>query len=263
MKHLKGFRSFSILETIRIDRIEPGSFETQTVTSMPYVNYIKENRYSFLKKLIVVCKNLGINPMWLMHTIFHESGFDPKKYDRKTGAVGLLSFSPEVVKTFLDPQTGKNLTKDDILNMSNLDQLDLINSFYQASFRKYGIKSPIEPGDFASLTFYPFVVGKKESWEFPDVVVQTNKPMFDEFPSVPGKTKKNYYEYIDSLFNNKEEFDGAKSYLFGSFSGAFIDPSITLELKPEEYYRELLNKIDDPSYMASLAVEDEKEKEEK
>jgi hypothetical protein len=262
MKHLKNFDSFRLFETIKIDRIEPSSFETQTVTSMPYTSLIRENRYSFLKKLIVISKNLGVNPLWLMHIIFHESEFDSKKYDKKTASVGLLSFSPEVVKTFIDPQTGKNLTKNDVLNMSNLDQLDLVNSFYKASFQKYGIKSPISSGDFAALTFYPFVIGKKDSWEFPEIVVQTNKPMFDEFPSVPGKTKKDYYEYTEALLKNEGEFDGSKNYLFGSFSGAFIDPSITLEIKPSEYYKELLNKIDDPAYMASLAVEEEKENEE-
>lgn len=261
VKHLKEFGSFHLLESIRIDRIEQGSFESQTVTSIPYMNLIKDNRYSFLKKLIVVARNLEINPFWLMHVIFHESQFDSKKYDRKTASSGLLSFSPGVVKTFIDPQTGKNLTKNDVLNMSNLDQLDLINSFYKASFQKYDIKSPVSAGDFAALTFYPFVVGKKDSWKFPEIVVQTNKPMFDEFLSVPGKTKKDYYDYIESIFKKENPLDGSKSYVLGNFSGAFIDPSITIEIKPVEYYTELLNKIEDPTYMASLAAQEEEESE--
>jgi hypothetical protein len=100
----------------------------ETVVSLPYLDHIKENRQEFLKKLVTISKDLGINPIWLLHTIFHESGFDSKKADRSTGSVGILSFYPEVLKNMINPETGKNYTPQDVLQLSNLDQLDLVLS---------------------------------------------------------------------------------------------------------------------------------------
>ncbi len=130
MIHLKNFKGFiQILESIRVEKLSPESYEKETVSITPYSGLIKENREAFLKKLIRISKDLKINPLWLLHTIFYESKFDPKKSDRITGSVGLLSFRPEVLKNFIDTETGNNYSAKDLIQLENTDQLDLIFFF--------------------------------------------------------------------------------------------------------------------------------------
>jgi len=82
MNHIQKFQDFKRLsESIRVQKMEPDSYMEQTVVALPYSEHIKENRQEFLKKLVTISKDLGIDPVWLLHTIFHESDFDPKKTD--------------------------------------------------------------------------------------------------------------------------------------------------------------------------------------
>lgn len=256
LKHLKHFKNFSLLETIRVDKMDPSSYKMETVTVLPYTNLIEENRNSFLKKLIKISDELGIKPLWLLHTIFHESRFDPKYKDPMSGAVGLLAFLPSVLKNFINTETGKNYTANDVLEMSNIGQLDLIRAFYKAWFSEMNLKGEISPGDFASITFYPETIRKDWKWEFPAYVIDKNVETFKNFPSDGGKTKKDYYEYIDSIFNSDSEQDDNNNYILGNFTGAFADPESYRSKKPLEYYRGILDSIEDPYQNQELQMQD-------
>ena len=262
LKHLRDFKNF-LNESIRIDKVDPESYRDETVTALPYSKLIEENRQAFLKKIVRISDDLGIDPLWLMHTIFHESRFDPKKNDRMSGAVGLLSFMPLVIEKFIDTESGKTLTTNDVLQMSNIDQLDLIRSFYKAWFQRMKLKKPIVAGDFAAITFYPAVIKKDWEWEFPDYIVEKNNQMFKSFPSGGGKTKKDYYEYIDQVFGNEEEHDDSNNHLLGNFTGAIAEPGEYENKKPLEYYRDLLNSIEDPvlSQQSQAQLQDQQETE--
>ena len=257
MIHILRFQQFSpVNESIRVDKIDPSFYERETVASLPYSKYISENRNPFLKKLINISKDLGIKPIWLLHTIFHESKFDSKKVDRYTGAIGLFSFFPEVVKDFLDQQTGKTITPNDILNMSNVDQLDLIHSFYQTWIENLGIEKPLSPGDFAALTFYPSLIKKDWDWEFPEYIVDKNKTMFNNFSAQGGKTKKDYYDYMEGILGNEDEYTDSDQSILGDFGGVFVSPSMQQNKKPLEYYKDLVSSKDDPSTNANIQQQD-------
>lgn len=256
LKHLKDFKNFNLFESIRIEKMEPSTYDNITVTSLPYINQIDDNRQLFIKKLCKISEELEINPEWLLHTIFHESRFDPKYKDQMSRAVGLISFLPRILKTYINDKTGKIITSNDVLEMNNIDQLDLVKSFYKIWFEKMKLKDPIIAGDFAALTFYPAVINKDWDWEFPDYVVNLNKEMFKKFPSGVGRTKKDYYDYIDMVLNNDSEQDDDNDYLLGNFSGAFSEPGLYSDKKPLEFYKDLLFSIEDPSQNQDLQAQD-------
>lgn len=256
LKHLKDFKNFSLFETVRIEKMNPSTYEKETVTTLPYVNKIEENRQLFLKKLCKISEELDIKPEWLLHTIFHESRFDPKYRDQMSRAVGLISFLPSILKIFINDETGKTITPNDVLQMSNIDQLDLVSAFYKMWFEKMKLKSPIIAGDFAAITFYPAVIKKEWSWEFPDYVVDLNIEMFNKFPSGVGRTKKDYYDYIDLVLNNNTEQDDDNDYILGNFGGAFAEPGVYSNKKPLEFYKDLLFAIQDPAQNQELQAQD-------
>lgn len=262
LKHLRDFKNF-LNESIRVEKMDPVAYQDETVSSLPYSNLIEDNRQSFLKKVVRISRDLGIDPLWLMHTIFHESRFDPKKKDNMSGAVGLLSFIPSVLNNFIDTESGKTLTPNEVLQMSNLDQLDLISSFYRTWFERMKFKKPIVPGDFAAITFYPAVIKKDWEWEFPDYMVEKNNQTFKSFPSNGGKTKKDYYEYIDQVFKSEEAHDDSNNFLLGNFTGAIAEPGEYEKKKPLEYYRDLLTSIEDPilSQQSKAQLQDQQETE--
>jgi len=256
LKHLKDFKNFSLFETIRIEKMNPSTYEKETVTTLPYVDKIEENRQLFLKKLCKISEELDIKPEWLLHTIFHESRFDPKYRDQMSRAVGLISFLPSILKIFINDETGKIITPNDVLQMSNIDQLDLVSAFYKMWFERMKLKSPIIAGDFAAITFYPAVIKKDWSWEFPDYVVDLNIEMFNKFPSGVGRTKKDYYDYIDLVLNNNTEQDDDNDYILGNFGGAFAEPGVYSNKKPLEFYKDLLFAIQDPAQNQELQAQD-------
>ena len=42
-RHLKDFKNFFLSESIRIEKMDPSTYEKETVTSLPYVKKIEEN----------------------------------------------------------------------------------------------------------------------------------------------------------------------------------------------------------------------------
>lgn len=252
LKHLKDFKSFILLESVRVEKIDPSSYEQETVTQLPYSEYIEDNRNEFLKKLIRISKDLKIDPLWLLHTIFHESRFDPKCRDNISGAVGLIAFLPSTLKAFINSETGKGYTPNDIIEMSNVDQLDIIKAFYKSWISELNLDKEIAPGDFAAITFYPETIRKDWEWKFPKYLIEKNSETFKKISSGEGKTKKDYYKYIEEIFNSDYEQDDENNYILGNFTGAFADPESYREKKPLEYYRGILDSIENPNMTSGI-----------
>lgn len=247
MFHLKNFSNFCLLsESIILEKMPRAAYKNETVLSLPYTGLIKENRQDFLKKLVRISKDLQVNPIWLLHTINHESGFDPKKQDKLSKSVGILSFHPQVIENFIDGETGKGYKTNDVLQMSNVEQLDLVKSFYKTWFEKMKLKLPIVAGDFASLTLYPETIKKDWDWEFPSYVALKNPQIFEKFAPT-SRTKKDYYTYVEEILNSKKEYDINDGRYLGNFSGAFCEPSMYDVKKPLEFYKDLVMSIEDPS----------------
>lgn len=257
MNHIQKFKDFIRLnESIRIQKMDPVSYSEETVVSLPYLDHIKENRNDFLKKLVAISKDLGIDVLWLLHTIFLQSNFDPKKVDKSTGSVGLLSFFPDVLKNMINPETGKDYTPQDVIQLSNIDQLDLVHSYYKTWIDRMKIERPINPGDFAALTFYPELIKKDWEWDFPRFVIEKNPSLFKKFQSNVSKNKKDYYDYMDTILKEEKEYNTDEKGVLGDFTGALAEPGIYSLKKPLEYYKDLIMSIENPNASVDVQSQD-------
>lgn len=262
MIHIKTFKIFTETnESVRVEKMDFVSYDDITVTELPYINHIKDNRNPFLKKITALSRNLGINPLWLMHTIYKESGFDTKIMNNVSGTCGLLSFSPGFLKILINEETGKSLTPNDVINMDSLEQLDIIETYYRTWIDKLKIKSPVSVGDFASMTFYPGVVNKKNDWEFPEYVTEKNKELFDELDQYSKKSKQEYHKYISETLNNDSEYKERDQIKIGNITGAIMNPYDYENKDQEDFYKDLVDSLNDSLWREALEREKEKDKE--
>ena len=83
----------------------------------------KSDLPSFQEKVENISKELAINPNWLMAVMYKESGLDSTA-NNKSWAAGLIQFMPKTLQ-------GMKVTKEEILAMSPLMQLDYVKKFYE------------------------------------------------------------------------------------------------------------------------------------
>lgn len=118
---------------------------------MLYQDQVKENKPEFLQKVATVSASLGVEPDWLMAVMYNESGLNPKATN-SIGAVGLIQWLPMVYSSY-------GYTKDQMLAMNNVQQMDLVYRFYSRA--KGRIKSYT---DLHLFTFWPAALGKPDSY---------------------------------------------------------------------------------------------------
>lgn len=178
-----------------------------------FIEKVTENQDAFAAKVIDISSKLGINPNWLMLTMFLESGLNSRRING-IGAIGLIQFLPS---TYRDTW---GLTADDLLNISNVDQLDYVYKFYEPAAGK--LKSYVDLHIFA---FWPIAViaNKPDSYIFQldtlpaDVVARQNAP-------------------IDINKDNQITKGEAKQYYFKD-----VKNSIQSGLIPKQYKSQFMN----------------------
>lgn len=114
-------------------------------------NYKGADADAVLTKLTTVAAGIPIDPNALIGIIYEESRFDPGVINKVgPGAVGLLQFTPDVL-------TKLGVTQNDVANMSALDQLDYISTY----FSWYNINSPY---DLWFAVFWPSAIGQPDTY---------------------------------------------------------------------------------------------------
>ena len=83
----------------------------------------KSDLPSFQEKVEYISKELEINPNWLMAVMYKESGLDSTA-SNKSWAAGLIQFMPKTLQ-------GMHVTREEMLAMSPLVQLDYVKKFYE------------------------------------------------------------------------------------------------------------------------------------
>ena len=106
---------------------------------------IKSNKDAFLKKVSDVATALGIPPSWLMDVMYLESGFNEKAVNG-IGATGLIQFTKTTA-------TNLGYTTGDLLLMTNVQQMDVVKSYFERAFKSYGKAYSFD--DLYCLVFYP------------------------------------------------------------------------------------------------------------
>lgn len=126
-----------------------------------YENLVKDNKTAFIAKVKKVASNLGIDPNWLMVVMKNESGISSTILN-SIGCVGLIQFcgtTPAHLGT----------SKEALRTMSNVQQLDYVEKYYQPKAGKYD--------DFTDLYLYaflPIMFGKSDDTVIPSQYYAAN-----------------------------------------------------------------------------------------
>lgn len=172
-----------------------------TTKELIYEELVKENKPQFLQKVREVAARLGVQPNWLMAIMKKESGLNSKAVNKQKGdssdaatraasrATGLIQFMPDTAKYL-------GTTNIQLYNMSNLQQLDYVEKYF--NFYKGKLKSY---PDLYLATFYPlalskpltFVIGSEKSPERAKAIAEDNPTMKSPTGLV---TKQSFYDYV-------------------------------------------------------------------
>jgi hypothetical protein len=112
---------------------------------------------AFLVKVESIAARLGYNPNWLLAVMNSETGgtFSSSIRNKQSGAVGLIQFMPSTA-------TWIGTTSSALAAMNRIDQLDYVYKYFN-QWKKAG---KVAKGyyDLYMITFYPYAVGRPESF---------------------------------------------------------------------------------------------------
>lgn len=122
-------------------------------------NWMKSSdvTYDFLNKVIQVADKLGTSPDNLMTVMAVESGLNPQ-CGNSSSPVGLIQFTESSIDN-INRNNGTNYSKEDILNMDGIQQLDLVYLHCKGQ----GDLSDL--GDLYMSLFCPKAVGQDDDFE--------------------------------------------------------------------------------------------------
>jgi len=119
---------------------------------------------AFHKRALEVADKIGCKYEDLITVINFESGMDPAEGSKnpKKRPVGLIQFTGSAIRA-LNKTYGMNLTKDAIVKMSELEQLDLVEKYFEMSKKnspRLRNKKELDAADLYSLTILPNRAGR-------------------------------------------------------------------------------------------------------
>lgn len=136
---------------------------------MIFEELIKDNKATFIAKVVSVASFLGVQPEWLMFLMWFETGhtLDPAVRNKVSGATGLIQFMPSTAR-FL------GTTCDKLAAMTNVRQMDFVRKHLGIFKGRYKTWVDLYCG-----IFWPAAVGKPDTYRItPDIVAKQN-PLFD------------------------------------------------------------------------------------
>lgn len=109
----------------------------------------------FVNKAKQVAQHLNCDYNDLIALMNMESSLNPQAKSRSSSAVGLIQFTTVAIKA-LNSTYGMNLTAQKILNMSAVQQLDLVEKCIMMSKKRYmSANARLSAGDLYALVFTP------------------------------------------------------------------------------------------------------------
>lgn len=130
---------------------QPGVKTKRTVRTRVSTSQVKKQLGpEFLKRVKEVAKNLNCNYKDLLAVMNAESGLNPKAVNKYTGATGLIQIMPTTAQ-----QLGT--TKEEIKNMSAIDQLDYVEKYLAQCKQWAGFKAKdkLKSSDLYALILLP------------------------------------------------------------------------------------------------------------
>ena len=152
---------------------------------------------SFQEKVENISKELAINPNWLMAVMYKESGLDSTA-SNKSWAAGLIQFMPKTLQ-------GMHVTREEMLAMSPLVQLDYVKKFYEKNKGYDSLK------DLYLEAFFPaarkhrnnpdYVFESPSEWLSAEKIAKANQGIAPKWAT--RITMKDFDNYIAGIVQDK------------------------------------------------------------
>ena len=152
---------------------------------------------SFQEKVENISKDLEINPNWLMAVMYKESGLDSTA-NNKSWAAGLIQFMPKTLQ-------GMKVTREEILAMSPLMQLDYVKKFYEKNKGYNSLK------DLYLEAFFPaarkhsnnpdYVFESPSEWLSAEKIAKANQGIAPKWAT--RITMRDFDNYISGIVQDK------------------------------------------------------------
>jgi hypothetical protein len=135
--------------------IDKFTANNSTTAVTPRTSYSGKLEPGFIEKVEDIAGKLGIDPNILMKIMQHETGgtFDPKAINPDGHHVGLIQF--DTYKT----APGLGTSKQKLLNMTQLQQLDYVYKYYV----QVGVEPGMDSAEIYMLTFLPWSRGRADN----------------------------------------------------------------------------------------------------
>ena len=157
----------------------------------------KSDLPSFQEKVEYISKELEINPNWLMAVMYKESGLDSTA-SNKSWAAGLIQFMPKTLQ-------GMHVTREEMLAMSPLVQLDYVKKFYEKNKGYDSLK------DLYLEAFFPaarkhrnnpdYVFESPSEWLSAEKIAKANQGIAPKWAT--RITMKDFDNYIAGIVQDK------------------------------------------------------------
>ncbi len=147
-------------------------FQSEQLCLLRYAaRYKGRDTETFFDSLFAVSSRLSFRPVWVLKTMFHESGLDPKARN-SIGASGLIQFMPETAVSL-----GTNTAH--IRSVSGTEQLFWIEKFWQPAKGKVHCYE-----DLRLYNLFPAALGQPDGFilqttKLPARAVALRNPAFD------------------------------------------------------------------------------------
>jgi hypothetical protein len=122
------------------------------MSALIFEEKVTTNGPAFVARVREIAATLGVDPNWLMGTMYLESGLKHTARNASSGATGLIQFMPATAK-------GLGTTTNALATMSNVAQLDYVLAYLLPWAGKIGSWF-----DLYLCVFYPAAIGKPDSY---------------------------------------------------------------------------------------------------
>lgn len=150
--------SFSEIQPVKENKKTEKPKKTKNTEKIVDTGKLDKN---FLKRVKVVAKNLNCDYKDLLALINSESSFNPQA-GKGTNYVGLVQFGNSAIQELRTKGGYPDLTKEKILNMSAIEQLDLVEKLIKINkkYGKFSDNAKLSAGDLYALIFAPGRAGR-------------------------------------------------------------------------------------------------------
>lgn len=147
-------QSSAVSNSANTVRTNTGS-SVSTVTNTGSQNLKRNFSQNFINKVKKIAQKLNCDWQDLMGVMQAESGINPQQWNKSRTAVGLIQFTDLSVAE-LNQKCGLNLTKEKIAQMSDLEQLDLVEKYLTiAKSYTFPPSAKLSSADLYAIVFLP------------------------------------------------------------------------------------------------------------